>query len=112
MSPQAVSARAARVRSVVSFISLLSGDLPLRLLTQMDPGRVIGLVSFANFFTNPEIQIKEVAVVSGSVREPELLFLDGEFDVAVLSYEDEPTLFDLSKDWSNGPYKDHHAAYS
>jgi SAM-dependent methyltransferase len=66
---------------------------------------------FSHFFKNSDLKIQKIAVVSGSVNEPELLFCPTNATVTVLSYESDPFLYDLTKDWSSSEYKQHHAAY-
>ena len=70
-----------------------------RLLTEMDPARVVCLADFSAFFSVNR-EVSSVAVVSGSLREPELRFLPSECSVELLNFTDNPHLFDLEKDWS------------
>ena len=101
----------ALTKEVSDFISSQSRDLRVRLLTDMDPARAISLMHFSRFFKNSDREVKKIAVVSGSVNEPELIFCPTNATVTVLSYEDDPFLYDLTKDWSASEYKKHHAAY-
>ncbi len=99
------------LKDVSDFINSQTSVLKVRLLTSMDPARVISLMHFSHFFKNSDFKIQKIAVVSGSVNEPELLFCPTNATVTVLSYENDPFLYDLTKDWSASEYKQHHSAY-
>lgn len=99
------------LKDVSDFINSQTSDLKVRLLTDMDPARVISLMHFAHFSKNNDLEIQKIAVVSGSVNEPELLFCPTNATVTVLSYENDPFLYDLTKDWSASEYKQHQASY-
>lgn len=92
--------RALFLRDLKGFISQLPVDVQKRFLTRMDPGRVISLLAFHSFIAETPLRVDRVAVVSGSASEPELLFLKGMPTVDFLSFNDNPELFDLDKDWS------------
>jgi SAM-dependent methyltransferase len=111
LGARAVEDRAATVRRVASFVDGFADGFRLRLLTQMDPARVLSLEAFGRFFATNGIKFDKVAVVSGSVTEPELLLLNQDFERFVLSYEDDPELFDLGKDWSGVKWKAHQETY-
>ena len=95
-----ISARRTFVRDLIAFIDSQSSVFRRRLLVDMDPGRVVALMAFQRFlFSNPMVT-NRVAVVSGSITEPELRLLDSEIAVDFLNFADKPELFDLQKDWS------------
>jgi len=99
------------VRSVKRLITGLPREVQLRFLSQMDPARVVSLVSFQDFFLSRKANIADVAVVSGSLREPELIVLGEGLNPTLLSYEENPQLFDLAKDWSGADWSDFRGAY-
>jgi len=106
LGARAVPERAATVRTVASFIDGFADGFRLRLLTHMDPARVVSLEAFGRFYADHGIRLNKVAVVSGSVTEPELLLLNQNFELSILSYEDDHELFDLGKDWSGVEWTD------
>ena len=93
------------------FLKLVSIDFRLKLLTVMDPARTVSLMHFRRFFDKRNIEIKNIAVVSGSINEPELVFCPTDAKISLLSFEDDPYLFDLNKDWSQAPWEVHQEAY-
>lgn len=111
LGARAVPERAATVRTVASFIDGFADGFRLRLLTHMDPARVVSLEAFGRFYADHGIRLNKVAVVSGSVTEPELLLLNQNFELSILSYEDDHELFDLGKDWSGVEWTAHQKAY-
>ena len=108
---QRAQKRALFVRDLREFISQLPADVRERFLTRMDPGRVISLLHFHSFVDQTALRVDRVAVVSGSPSEPELLFLAGTPAVDFLSFNDNPELFDLNKDWSGEAWARFRGAY-
>ena len=98
-------------KQVEHFLNSLSDDFRLKVITVIDPARVVSLMYFDQFLKNSSLEIKRIAVVSGSMTEPELLFCPTNAKVNVLSFEDDPFLFDLNKDWSLSAWKQHHQVY-
>jgi len=98
-------------KQVSHFLKSLSNDFSLKLITVTDPARIVSLISFNQFLKNSSLEIKRIAVVSGSMTEPELLFCPANAQVNLLSFEDDPVLFDLNKDWSQSAWKQHHQVY-
>jgi SAM-dependent methyltransferase len=98
-------------REISDFINSHGSDLRFKLLTLMDPARVISLMYFWHFFKYTDLDIQKIAVVSGSMNEPELEYCPTNAKITVLSYEDDPYLFDLSKDWTKSSWKQHQQAY-
>ena len=99
------------IASLVSFIRSQPIAIQRRLLTEMDPGRVFSLVGFQAFAAGHFKNVGLVAVVSGSEKEPELLFLPPTVQVTQLNFSDDPDLFDLGKDWSGSDWSAHHGRY-
>lgn len=87
-------------RSVAKFLSSLGPQFRYRLLNESDPGRLVTLMQFQDFLRNCPKPIRNIAVVSGHLSEPELCLITTNPDVKILSFEDNPDLFDLNKDWS------------
>lgn len=98
-------------RSVVSFVRDQQKSVQIKFLTQMDPGRVVSLLDFQDFARDNFSSVKTVAVVSGSEKEPELLFLPSSIELTQLNFSDNPELFDLQKDWSKPEWAAHHRKY-
>jgi SAM-dependent methyltransferase len=82
-----------------------------RLLNEIGPSRVVNLVQFERFLKNWEKPIETVAIVSGSLAEPELNLIRGQKNITLLNFEEDPDLFDLNKDWSLPSWSNHHNAY-
>lgn len=98
-------------KQVSHFLRSLSDDFRLKLITVTDPARVVSLINFDQFLRNANLKVERIAVVSGSMNEPELLFCSVNAQVNLLSFEDDPVLFDLNKDWSQSALKQHHQVY-
>lgn len=94
------------VKVVSDFILAQETGYRLRLLTQMDPARVMSVIDFQKFWTEFPATERKVAVVSGSLAEPELKTLPPDTEVVLLNFDDDPQLFDLGKDWSGPDYAD------
>jgi SAM-dependent methyltransferase len=67
----------------------------------MDPARVISLVAFKDFVESSSLKPKRIAVVSGSIREPELKFLPASAEVVFFDFEASEK-WDLCADWGDG----------
>jgi SAM-dependent methyltransferase len=52
-----------------------------------------------------------VAIVSGSLAEPELSLIRGDKSITLLNFEEDPDLFDLNKDWSSPEWSKHHNVF-
>ena len=98
-------------KQVSHFLKSLSNDFRLKLITVTDPARVVSLINFDQFLKNNSLEVERIAIVSGSMNEPELLFCPVNAQVNLLSFEDDPVLFDLNKDWSRSAWKQHHEVY-
>ena len=85
---------------VSKFLRSFSPSLKHHLLNQLDPARLIALMHFEEFLSLHQRPIKKIAVVSGSLSEPELCLFGAEANVTLMNFEDNPDLFDLNKDWS------------
>lgn len=94
------------VKGLLDFICTQEKTFQLRMLTQMDPGRVFSLQDFSNFSSQNLSQIKSVAVLGGSLDEPELNFLPPGVETTMLNFDANPKLFDLSKDWSKSEWSE------
>lgn len=100
-----------RKKSLLRWLKSLPCELKDRLINYSDPARVFSLFAFDESIKSLDLRqvstAKKIAVVSGSSREPELAFLGAEAEkVDVLSFEENPDLWDLSKDWDGDQY--HH----
>jgi SAM-dependent methyltransferase len=96
---------------VTRFLKSLSPDFRNRLINRTDPGRVITLMQFQEFLNASLNSLDSIAVVSGSLNEPELLFVGEPLNVSVLSFDENPTLFDLTRDWSFPEWSEYHNAF-
>ena len=85
---------------VSRFLKSSSPSLKHRLLNQLDPARLISLMNFEEFLSLHQRPIEKIAVVSGSISEPELCLFGADTSVTLMNFEDNPDLFDLNKDWS------------
>lgn len=103
--------RRSAISSLSHFVASQDRDFRSRLLTQMDPGRVISLQSFSRFFGPKMPALRSVAVVSGSQNEPELGILPRDVQVDYLSFHENPDLFDLCKDWTQASWTSYRWKY-
>lgn len=74
-------------------------------LINLDSGRAVSLFYFKQYI-NKHCQgytALNIAIVSGSLNEPELLFFDSHIKVDLLSYE-ENSIFNLDFDWNTLNY--------
>ena len=93
------------------FLSSIKPELRNSLVNEMDPARVVALLKFQDFLRNWSNPIESIAIVSGSLAEPELNLISEYSEVTVLSFEKDPALFDLNKDWSQIPWSRFHDAF-
>jgi SAM-dependent methyltransferase len=82
-----------------------------RLLNELGPARVVSLIQFERFLEGWQKPIESVAIVSGSLSEPELNLIRGQKKVTLFNFEADPVLFDLNKDWSSAEWTKHHNAF-
>jgi SAM-dependent methyltransferase len=82
-----------------------------RLLNELGPARVVNLIQFERFLKSWQKPIESVAIVSGSLSEPELNLIRGQKNVTLFNFEEDPVLFDLNKDWSSAEWAKHHNAF-
>jgi SAM-dependent methyltransferase len=87
-------------KSVARFLREIRPEFRHRFLNELDPGRVIALMQFNDFLTNLPKRTERIAVVSGSLSEPELCLVRSNAKVTLLNFVDNPNLFDLNKDWT------------
>lgn len=73
-----------------------------RLLTQIDPGRVVSLMHFRRYYSSRSIFPASIAVISGLPSEPELVQFPNGVVVEFLSFDSNPARFDLGMNWK-GP---------
>ena len=95
---------------VSKWLSSRPPKLKSQLLTRTDPARIVILMAFDAWKGNTPDPLR-VAVVSGSEAEPELTLLTGPFELTVLSFEEDPGLFDLTADWSGVQWKKYHQQF-
>jgi len=81
------------------------------LVNEIDTARVVSLIKFEDFFRNRSKDFSSIAIVSGSLAEPELRLIGKYRDVSILSFEDNPLLFDLNRDWSKTAWSQFHNAF-
>ncbi len=90
---------------VLNWIKSQEVTFQRKLLIKMDPGRVMSLMQFATDFSAGSQESNRIAVVSGSLAEPELRFFPRTAEVVLLNFADNETTFDLTKDWSGRPWQ-------
>jgi SAM-dependent methyltransferase len=66
------------------------------------------LETFLRSWKNP---IDSVAVVSGSLSEPELNLIREDVNLTFLNYSENSVLFDLNRDWSSPEWSKYHNAF-
>ena len=90
-----------------------------KMLATNDPARIISLVRFYDLFSKVKtFSFKDhikIAVISGSLSEPELIFFSNA-SVECLSFDEhikpgEDQFWDLSLDWSKNQYSEFHNKY-
>lgn len=82
-----------------------------RLLNEIGPARVVNLIQFERFLRDWDKPIESVAIVSGSLSEPELNLIRRDIKLTLLNFEEDPVLFDLNKDWSSPEWSKHQNAF-
>ena len=82
-----------------------------RLLNELGPARVVNLIQFERFLISWQKPIQSVAIVSGSLAEPELSLIRGDKSITLFNFEEDPDLFDLNKDWSSPEWSKHQNAF-
>ena len=98
------------VRALSLFIQSCELKFQRRLLTGMDPARVVSLKAFGQFLLSRQ-NPSSVAVVSGSVEEPEIALLRNSPQIDQLSFSENSALYDLGRDWSLPAWSEHHRKY-
>lgn len=91
--------------NVRKFIQSLDLSLRFTYAYELDPARVVSLMGFEKFVETKKIHPTQIAIVSGSLQEPELNFLNAHCQVDTLDFEQNPELFDLTKNWSGVEYE-------
>lgn len=91
---------------VFAFIMRHPREQRFRLLTVIDPGRVVSLLHFARAISVYSASLGSVTVISGSDSEPELSYLTPSVTVSQLSFEADSARFDLAKDWNDPSYQE------
>ena len=92
--------RANEVRELKRFIQSFEVGFRRRLLTGLDPARVVSLQAFRKFLLTRSELPRSIAVVSGSDEEPEIALLQKSPNPVQLSFSEDPALYDLGEDWS------------
>jgi SAM-dependent methyltransferase len=82
-----------------------------RLLNELGPARVVNLFQFERFLSSWQKPMQSVALVSGSLAEPELSLIRGDKSITLFNFEEDPDLFDLNKDWSSPEWSKYHSAF-
>ena len=106
-----VVANQAVVSELSQFVSSQGKDFAWRLLTSVDPGRVVSLQSFATHLKKLDQPVKRVGVVSGSPNDPELRFFSSLSDIEFMEFSRDPDLFDLCKDWRKPRWEQYHGRF-
>jgi len=101
----------ASAKEIALWLRGLEPELCHYLLATSDPARVVSLWEFDRAVKALATRHLEIAVVSGSAREPELQLFGGDYTLTQLNYEDNPGLFDLTLDWSTKPWKEFHSRF-
>lgn len=96
---------------VSKFLKSTGPEFLDRLINRTDPGRVVTLMQFKSFLNSLPNSLDSIAVVSGSLTEPELILVGGPSHAEVLSFDDNPYLFDLNKDWALPEWFKYHNAF-
>lgn len=93
-----------------SLLARFGGETP-RLLNTLHVARLVSLQRFEMFYQRNCAFVHNVAIVSGSELEPELLFVGSGLPVEYLNFEDNPALFDLSLDWRSADWQPFHGRF-
>lgn len=102
--------KSVKISDIGKFVTRLSPNKAKELLTATDPARLISLIAFAE---NPKITSgvnDRVAVLSGSVNEPELLVMPKTVAVSEFNFDADPC-WDLCADWSDGRLGTHSQSF-
>ena len=95
----------------LDFVRRFRGLSGQNILGRMDVARVASLIVFERRSKELVPPGGRVAVVSGSESEPEIALLDGPLTIESLSYEENPSLFDLTLDWRKPKWSAYRGAY-
>jgi SAM-dependent methyltransferase len=98
-------------REVTKFLGSVRPLFRKRLLNELGPDRVVNLIRFENFLRTYQKPVGSVAIVSGSLSEPELQLIGGYKKVTLFNFEEDPNLYDLNKDWSSPDWSKYHNAF-
>jgi SAM-dependent methyltransferase len=93
------------------FLVSVNPPLRKRLLNELGPDRVVSLIKFERFLSVYKKPIGSVAIVSGSLSEPELELIRGYKNLTFLNFEEDANLYDLNKDWSSPDWSKYHNAF-
>jgi len=93
------------------FLASVNPAFRKRLLNELGPDRVVNLIRFEKFLSLYQKPIESVAIVSGSLSEPELQLIRGYKNITLLNFEEDPNLYDLNKDWSLPDWSKFHNAF-
>lgn len=96
---------------VSKFLRSIDPFFRRRLLNEIGPARVVNLIQFERFLRSWNRPTESVAIVSGSLSEPELSLIRGDKSITLFNFEEDPVLFDLNKDWSKPEWSKHHNAF-
>lgn len=93
------------------FLGSVNPPFRKRLLNELGPDRVVSLIRFEKFLSVYQEPIGSVAIVSGSLSEPELQLIRGYEKLTLLNFEEDANLYDLNKDWSSPDWSKYHNAF-
>jgi SAM-dependent methyltransferase len=96
---------------VTSFLGSVNPTFRKRLLNEIGPDRVVSLIRFKKFLSMYQKPIGSVAIVSGSISEPELQLIREYESLTLLNFEEDANLYDLNKDWSSPEWSKYHNAF-
>jgi SAM-dependent methyltransferase len=96
---------------VSKFLRSIDPVFRRRLLNEIGPARVVNLIQFERFLRSWNRPTESVAIVSGSLSEPELNLIRGDKSITLFNFEEDPVLFDLNKDWSKPEWSKRHNAF-
>ena len=86
----------------------MNKDLSYRLINIADPTRIYSVLKLNEFLIeNPKFIKKrdlKIASISGGT-EPEIDLFDKDVDVTYLNYDDNPNMWDLTKNWEGKEYQ-------
>jgi len=96
---------------VSKFLRSIDPVFRRRLLNEIGPARVVNLIQFERFLRSWNRPTESVAIVSGSLSEPELNLIRGNKSITLFNFEEDPVLFDLNNDWSKPEWTKQHNAF-